>query len=205
MSAVSATAAASRHAAEPTSSGKSLGWWGVWVAIVTEATLFALLLFSYFYLRQRSATWPPPGIEAPKLGTTSIRSLLLVGSSVPAQLAERAVRRGRLAAARRYLVISMLMALVFLAGHVKDTISDWDKFRPSTNAYGSLYYTILNLHALHLIVGLAFLLYVLVGLFAGRYGPERHEPVGVAVLYWHFVDGVWVAVFSALYLSVRLW
>jgi heme/copper-type cytochrome/quinol oxidase subunit 3 len=184
--------------------GRSLGWWGVVVAIATEATLFALLLFSYFYLWAQSDEWPLGGIEPPKLLLVSIRSVLLVGSSIPAQLAERAMRRGDSRRFVTHLTVTVLLAAIFLAGHVQDSISDWQDFRPSTNAYGSLFYTITNLHALHLVVGVAFLLFVLVRGIQGRYGPDRLNEVEVVVLYWHFVDVVWIAVFSSLYLAVHL-
>jgi heme/copper-type cytochrome/quinol oxidase subunit 3 len=183
--------------------GKSLGWWGVIVAIATEATLFALLLFSYFYLWAQNDHWPLGDIEEPKLLKVSIRSVLLIGSSIPAQLAERALRRGRTRAFIAHLVVTVLLAAVFLAGHVDDTIKDWKEFRPSTNAYGSLFYTIVNLHALHLVIGIAFLLFVLLRGINGRYGPDRMTEVEVVVLYWHFVDAVWIAVFSSLYLAVN--
>jgi heme/copper-type cytochrome/quinol oxidase subunit 3 len=184
--------------------GRPLGWWGVILAIATEATLFALLLFAYFYLWAQSDEWPQGGIEPPKLLLVSIRTVLLLGSSVPAQLAERALRRGDSRAFVRHIVTTLVMSGIFLAGHVSDTIKDWSHFRPSTNAYGSLFYTITNLHALHLVVGMAFLLFVLVRGITGRYDPEHLNEVEVVVLYWHFVDVVWIAVFSSLYLSVAL-
>jgi heme/copper-type cytochrome/quinol oxidase subunit 3 len=184
--------------------GRSLGWWGVVVAIATEATLFALLLFSYFYLWAQSDEWPLGDIEPPKLLLVSIRSVLLVGSSIPAQLAERAIRRGKSRQFIAHLAVTVVLATVFLAGHVQDTIKDWKDFRPSTNAYGSLFYTIVNLHALHLVIGITFLLFLLVRGIKGRYGPNRMTEVEVVVLYWHFVDVVWIAVFSSLYLSVHL-
>ncbi|MCU1344472.1 MAG: Cytochrome c oxidase, subunit [Acidimicrobiia bacterium] len=184
--------------------GRGLGWWGVIMTILTEGTLFGLLLFSYFYLWAQSDQWPQGGIEPPKLLTVSIRTVLLLGSSLPAQLAERAIKRGDQRRFMRYLVLTFLMAAVFLAGHVQEVIEDWDKFRPSTNAYGSLFYTITNLHALHLMVGMAFLLFLMVKGMQRQFTDRRHRAVEVVVLYWHFVDMVWVAVFSSLYLSVRL-
>jgi heme/copper-type cytochrome/quinol oxidase subunit 3 len=181
---------------------RSFAWWGMVMAIVTEATLFALLLFVYVYLRVRADEWPPPGIEAPELLWTSLRSVLLVGSSVPVQLAEHAFVRGRRRAALGQLAGAWVMAAVFLAGHVVDVHRDWGRFRPSTNAYGSIFYLITNLHALHLVIGLAFLGFVFVRIVQGGVRPGRHDALTVSVLYWHFVDVVWIAVFSILYLAV---
>jgi heme/copper-type cytochrome/quinol oxidase subunit 3 len=184
--------------------GKPLGWWGVMMAIATEATLFALLLFSYFYLWAQSHEWPLGGIESPKLTAVSIRSVLLIGSSLPAQLAERSIRRGNSRRFIGYLAVTVVLAAVFLAGHIQETLDDWKHFKPGTNAYASLFYTITNLHALHLIIGIAFLVFLMVRGVQGRYGPGRLTEVEVVVLYWHFVDTVWIAVFSSLYLSVSL-
>jgi cytochrome c oxidase subunit 3 len=183
---------------------RPLGWWGVVIAIVTEGTLFALLLFSYFFIWANSNEWPQGGIEAPKLAFVSVRTVLLIGSSIPAQLAERAIKRGQPREFIGYLVLTLAMASVFAVGHVLDSIDDWDKFRPSTNAYGSLFYTITDLHFLHLLMGMTFLGFLVVRGIQGRYGPDRHTEVEVVVLYWHFVDGVWIAVFSSLYLAVAL-
>jgi len=173
------------------------------MAILTEATLFALLLFSYFYLWSQSAQWPQGGVESPALLGVSLRTVLLLASSIPAQLAERSLKRGDRRSFVRYLSMALVMAGIFLIGHIQDNVRDWHRFRPSTNAYGSLFYTITNLHALHLVVGMTFLGFVLVRGLRGTVDSRHHRAVEVAVLYWHFVDVVWIAVFSSLYLSVR--
>jgi heme/copper-type cytochrome/quinol oxidase subunit 3 len=184
--------------------GKRFGWWGMVMMIVTEGTIFALLLFSYFYLRVRADHWPLGNIEKPELKIVSIRTVLLLGSSIPMQFAERAVKRGQRTAMLGYMALAWVMSAIFLAGHVQEQVDSWGKFRPSTNAYGSLFYVIVNLHALHLIIGLAFVMFVFIRGLNDSYSPREHEQVSVTVLYWHFVDAVWIAVFSSLYLSVSL-
>lgn len=173
--------------------------------IVTEATLFGLLLFVNFFLRSNATQWPPLGIEDPELKLSGIRSAILLGSSVPIALAERACRRRDQSAFRRWLVATFLMGSLFMVGHVQEYVMLWPKFTPSTNAYGSVFYTVTGLHALHLLIGLAVLTYLFTQSLRGRYDGQS-EPSGVlaGILYWHFVDAVWVAVFSSLYLSVTL-
>jgi heme/copper-type cytochrome/quinol oxidase subunit 3 len=183
---------------------RSLAWWGMVMAIITEATLFGLLLFSYVYLRVRSEQWPPEGISNPELTVTTIRSILLIGSSIPAQLAERSFLRGRRTATLVNIAITMVLAAVFLAFHFDEAHTTWQEFHPSTNAYASLFYTITNLHALHLLIGLAFFTFVAVRIMQRKVRPDRHDALTVTVLYWHFVDVVWIAVFTILYLSVAL-
>ncbi len=184
--------------------GRSLGWWGMITLIATEAMVFALLLFSYFYLRAQSSSWPLGGIEKPDLLEPSIRTVLLLGSSIPVHFAERAIKRGE---PRRMLVlfaVAWVMAGVFLVGHFLEYADLWDKFRPSTNAYGSLFYSITMLHALHLIVGMTMVAYIWIRGLRGRYDEHRHVAVETTAMYWHFVDAVWIAVFASLYLSVAL-
>jgi heme/copper-type cytochrome/quinol oxidase subunit 3 len=183
-------------------SGRSLAWWGMVMAIITEATLFGLLLFSYVYLRVRADRWPPEGISRPELLVTSIRSVLLIGSSIPAQLAERAFLDGRRRRALGHLVATLVLSGIFLGFHIDELHTNWQEFRPSTNSYGSLFYVITNLHALHLVIGMAFLVFCVVRILQGKVRPDRHDALTVSVLYWHFVDVVWIAVFSILYLSV---
>jgi heme/copper-type cytochrome/quinol oxidase subunit 3 len=182
---------------------RSLAWWGMVMAIMTEATLFGLLLFSYVYLRVRADHWPPAGIKDPEIVVTSIRSVLLVGSSIPAQLAERAFLRGQRRRALFHIGLTIVLAGIFLGFHAAEFHHDWGEFRPSTNAYGSLFYVITNLHALHLVIGMAFFTFTAVRILQRKVRPDRHDALTVTVMYWHFVDVVWIAVFSILYLSVR--
>lgn len=189
----------------PHPGSRSLGWWGVVLLICTEATLFGLLLFVNFYLRANAGQWPPKGIEDPELVKTSIRTVILLGSSLPIALGERACRRGDQRAFRRWVATAFTMGALFLAGHVQEYIELWPKFTIHTNAYGSIFYTLTGLHALHLIVGMVVLAYLYVQSSRGRYdGDPEPNSVAAGSLYWHFVDAVWVAVFTSLYLSVTL-
>ncbi len=188
----------------PGASGRPLGWWGMVFAIATEAMLFALLLFGYFHIRAAADAWPPPGIEDPELVKSGIRTVLLLGSTIPIAVAERGVRRGDHKRLVGGLVLALAMASLFLAGHVEEYVHLWGEFRPSTNAYGSAFYTITGLHALHLMVGMALAAFVLRRAVQGRVTERHHTVMGNAALYWHFVDVVWVAVYASLYLSVTL-
>jgi cytochrome c oxidase subunit III len=185
--------------------GRSLGWWGVVFLIATEATLFGLLLFVNFYLRANADRWPPAGVDDPELLLSGIRSLILIGSSIPVALAERAARRGDQASMRRWLTVTFLMGAVFLAGHIQEYVTLWPEFTFRSHAYGSIFYTLTGLHALHLVIGLGVLAYLVAASSTGRYeGRTEITAVGCGILYWHFVDVVWIAVYSSLYLSVTL-
>lgn len=185
---------------------RSLGWWGTVFLILTEGTVFGLLLFANFYLRANSRHWPQGGIEDPELVKSGIRSVILLSSSLPVHFAEKALEQGHVARFRWWLALTFAMGAVFMVGHVMEYVELWPTFRPSTNAYGSSFYTITGLHALHLLVGLGILFYLFVQSLRGRYddATRDHQGVTCGILYWHFVDAVWVAVFSSLYLSVTV-
>jgi heme/copper-type cytochrome/quinol oxidase subunit 3 len=182
--------------------GYSTAWWGMVVLIITEAMVFAILLAAYFFLRASSKQWPPSPIEPPELTLAVPYSFVLWASSIPIFWAEAAISKGRQGALRAGLLVSFLMGLAFLSWTVKD-FHDLH-FGWQDNAYGSIFYTIVGLHALHVVVGLLINVIVQFKAWAGKFNADRHTTVEVFSLYWHFVDAVWLAVFPALFLSAHL-
>lgn len=177
-------------------------WWGMWLFIATEAMLFAALLSSYFYVRFGATEWPLGGIEPQELLLPSIGTALLLSSSVAAHWGEVGARRGETWRLRLGLALAVTLGLGFLGIQAHEYASS--PFGPSANAYSSLFFGITGFHGLHVLVGVGMLLAVgSVAWRTDRFGPERHLPVRLAILYWHFVDVVWLFVFSSLYLSVR--
>ena len=188
----------------PAGRGRSLAWWGMTMAILTEGTLFALLLFVYFYLLSLAPEWPLGDIKRPELLTVSIRSVLLFASSATMSVADRAITRDRPGVTRAFLVVTFLLGASFLAGHVEEMLRLPSEFTWATNAYGSLFYVIVNFHGAHLTIGLLMLAFVYAALTRGRYSAKDHEGLRVAGMYWHFVDVVWLFVFPTLYLIPHL-
>lgn len=189
----------SHHASGP----RSYAWWGMVCLIATEATLFGLLLASYFYLRFRSgAIWPPDGIEKPTLELPLIMSLILWSSSIPVHIADRAIQRGKQLVLRLGLALGFLLGVVFLAMQLfleyPETLAE---FTPTTNAYGSLFYTITGFHGAHVVAGLMMSAWTQVRAWTGAFDEHRHVTVQIFVMYWHFVDVVWVFVLTTIYLS----
>ena len=182
---------------------RSFGWWGMVWLIATEATLFAALLASYFYLRFRAGpVWPPGDIAAPTLELPLIMSAILLSSSVPVHLAEAGIKKGNQARLRWGLAMGFLLGLTFL---VITFAVEWPEklaeFTPQTNVYGSLFFTITGFHASHVLVGLILSLWTQVRTAQGAFDAERHVTVQNFVMYWHFVDVVWIFVFATLYVS----
>jgi heme/copper-type cytochrome/quinol oxidase subunit 3 len=182
--------------------GRPTAWWGIVCMIMTEGTIFAGLIGSYFFLRASSPEWPQGGLEVPKLGLSIIFSLVLWGSSIPMIVAERGIKRGQQGALRVGLLLAFLMGAAFLLF----TVYDFNElhFGWRTNAYGSIYYTTVGLHALHVLIGLAMSAVVQLKARMGKFSAERHMTVQVYALYWHFVDAVWVFVFASLVLSPHI-
>lgn len=180
--------------------GRAVGWWGTVLLIVTEGILFALLLFVWFYLRGQASAWPPQGVRDPELVRVSIRSGLLFASSATMAFAERGIRRGLRWRLHAGLVVTFLLAAVFLAGHMDEMLKLHRHYTWAQHAYGSARYTILNFHAAHLVVGMAAVAFTFFAALRGRYAADDHLGVQITGLYWHFVDVVWLFVFAALYL-----
>ncbi len=180
----------------------STAWWGMAILIITEGMVFLVLLAAYFFLRSSSKQWPLAGIELPKLELAVPFSFVLWGSSLPIFWAESAIRNGRLAQFKAGLLISFVMGLSFLAY----TIYDFNDlhFGWRDNAYGSIFYTVVGLHALHVVIGLAMSVIVQIKAWTGRYRTGQHVSAEVFSLYWHFVDAVWLLVFPSLFLSPHL-
>jgi heme/copper-type cytochrome/quinol oxidase subunit 3 len=174
-------------------------WWGMVMLIATEATIFLILLASYFFLRATANEWPLGGIELPKLELSLPFSFVLWGSSIPVFWAEAAIRKGRVARLQVGLLVSFLMGVAFVAYSLYDFHDLHYGWRD--NAYGSIYYLIVGLHLTHVVVGLAMSLVVQLKAWTGRITRERHVTVEVFSLYWHFVDVVWLFVFPSLFLS----
>ncbi len=190
------------EAPPPGPSGYDKAWWGMVVVIATEGMIFLVLLAANFFLRATSKQWPPAGTELPELFQTSIFTAVLLGSSLPIFWVDAAIKRGRMKQVQFGLALSWLMGTAFLVHTALDFQALHFGWRDSV--YGSIYYTVIGLHALHVLVGLLFSLIVQLKVLLGRIDERRHITLDVFSLYWHFVDVVWIFVFSSLILSVHV-
>ena len=179
----------------------SPGAWGMLLLIATEGSLFGYLLFSYFYLGALSTgPWPPHG--PPELKLVLPNTLVLLLSSGTVAWAESGIRRGRTGALRAGLLLTLALGTAFLV--VQGIEYHAKRFGPRTNAYASAFYTVTGFHGAHVAVGLLMLLIVSLRAFRGHFAAGRHEAVTNVSWYWHFVDVVWLVVFTSLYLVPHL-
>jgi heme/copper-type cytochrome/quinol oxidase subunit 3 len=194
-------AAQAAHGAEQ----RPNAWWGMLLVVFTEATLFALLLLSYFYLRAKTpGAWPTDEIQDPLLLKPALMTVLLVASDIPMVIADRRIRRDDRSGLAIGLAITFLMGLGFLALQVSEYRTDIKEFSPQTDAYGSLFYTVNGIHALHVVAGLLLIAWTFSRALEGHVTRRHKVTVQVTSLYWHFVHIAWLAIFAALYLSPHL-
>lgn len=177
------------------------GFWGMMLLIATEAALFAYLLFSYFYLASMATgPWPPEG--PPSLRLVLPNTIILLISSGTMYWAESGIRRGEQGRLRLGLLITFALGVVFLV--IQGIEYSNKHITPTTHAYGSLFFTITGFHGAHVIVGLLMIAVVAVRAFLGHFRAGRHEAVTNVSWYWHFVDVVWLSVFTSLYITPYL-
>jgi heme/copper-type cytochrome/quinol oxidase subunit 3 len=179
------------------------GSWGMWLFIATEAALFMLCFFAYFYLGSFSAEWPIR--EDPSYRFALAMLVLLLASSVTVQWGQHGIENGRTDRLKIGLGATLLLGIAFIALQVLEYRNHLRSLRRTDNAYGSLFYVITSLHFAHVVIGLLMLAFVLLRAFAGHFSRERHLAAHNATLYWHFVDVVWVFVVVVLYLSPQLY
>ncbi|HLI14544.1 MAG TPA: heme-copper oxidase subunit III [Acidimicrobiales bacterium] len=170
---------------------------GVMIWLGSEFMFFSGLFAAFFTIRSHATVWPPPGTKLDTYQALAF-TVVLLASSPTMQLGVWAQERGERAKARFWIVTSFVLGLAFLANQAYE----WKTlpFRPRTNAYGSLFYIMSGLHGLHVLLGLVAML-ALLGRMAGPRGDAGETPVFQAVsYYWHFVDIIWIGLFSALFL-----
>lgn len=182
---------------------QEIGWWAMAIVCATEAAFFAYLLMSYFYLALRSPSWPPPGIEEPRLARPSLMTVVLLASSVVLWWGERGIERGGQRRLRTGLAGAALLGAAFITLQVLEYRRELRVMTPGVHAYASIFYTTTAFHGAHVTFGLLLLLFTLTRAMLGHFEARSHLGVTVTSLYWHFVDVVWLFIFTFLYLSPR--
>jgi len=180
----------------------SRGRVGMFCFIAAESAIFTIFVVAYLFYIGKSVSGPTPRqvLELPIFNT-----VCLLSSSLTIHLAVHALRHGRSAAFNLSWFLTLLLGAIFLAG----TGREWyhliytDGLTISTNLFGTTYYSLVGLHAFHVTGGLLALAVVMILALAGRVTREHAEHVDVLSLYWHFVDAVWVVVFTVVYVIGR--
>ncbi|MEP6778584.1 MAG: cytochrome c oxidase subunit I [Gemmatimonadaceae bacterium] len=179
---------------------QSVAWWGMVCLLVTEGAFFFYLLVSYFYLAS-SSTNAFPTHGAPELPLVLCNTLLLLASSATLEWGKRGVRSGNRMRATIGTSITALLGTTFLCLQLVEYSRKVSG--PTDDAYASLFFTITGFHGLHVLVGVVMLLVLITRIVRGHFSEAHHTAVTNVAMYWHFVDVVWLVVFTSLYLTPR--
>jgi cytochrome c oxidase subunit III len=180
----------------------SRGRVGMLSLIIGETAIFTIFVVAYIFYIGKSISGPTPQqvLELPVFNT-----ICLLSSSVTIWLAEHAIEHKKMKRFAAFWALTIALGLIFIVG----TGLEWQKLiyhdglTISTNLFGTTFYSLVGLHATHVVVGLIMLSLVLLFTLTGRVKPEHAERIQVLALYWHFVDAVWVVVFTVVYILGR--
>ena len=170
--------------------------------IIAESAIFTIFVVAYLYYVGKSLTGPTP---REVLETPIFFTICLLSSSLTIHVAGKSLERNKRGAFLGLWLLTIVLGGLFLYG----TGREWHRLiyehglTISTNLFGTTYYSLVGLHAFHVTAGLVMLSIVLLFGLAGRVGRDQSARVGVLSMYWHFVDGVWVVVFTVVYVIGR--
>lgn len=183
---------------------RSIMWWGTVGIIAVEAAVFALTIASYFYIQGNEEAWPPPDTPLPGLFWPTVNVAILLVSLYPNQKVKRAAEDMDIRKVRLWMVIAELFALAFCVVRALEYMRlnvSWD-----SNAYGSITWTLLSFHTIHLLTDFvdSAVLTVLMFTRTEAREPRRFVDVAENCFYWYFVVLSWIPIYAVLYWAPRL-
>ncbi|MDP1821565.1 MAG: heme-copper oxidase subunit III [Acidimicrobiales bacterium] len=183
-----------------TTTGISNAKLAMWVYLSSDCLLFGGLISTYLLLRHRSVQGLGPA-DVFDIPFTSVSSFVLQMSSLTMALAVAAITRGDVRRNRVWLLTTAMLGATFIGGQVYEFTTFYrEGLGFTTNIFGSAFYTLTGFHGAHVVVGIVMLMSLLMMSFRGNLGPERSDAVEIVGLYWHFVDIVWILIFTIVYL-----
>jgi len=201
--------AAVMHAAvEPAESPltpESWGKLGMWVFLAGDAMSFGGLIVGYGILRNGSSNWPVPA-HVLGINLTAFMTFLLICSSVTMVLSLSAIKRGDQSGLKKFLFLTVLGGAAFLGLQVYEWTHLIERGMTITGnpfgaaLFGTTFFVLTGFHGCHVFGGVVYLSCVLIQALGGRFGEQHHNEVEIAGLYWHFVDLVWILIFTFVYL-----
>jgi heme/copper-type cytochrome/quinol oxidase subunit 3 len=191
---------------------------GMWVFLASEVMFFTGLIGAYIILRFGTAAWALPGLPLAQGGSplniqlTAFNTFMLICSSMSMVKAFAAIEHGDQKGLRRYLLITVLLGAAFVGIQVVEYLklahegflpacrAELAALVPNCSLFGSTFYTMTGFHGTHVTIGVLCMIWVTVKAFRGKYTQAAHGGVEVIGLYWHFVDLVWIMLFTIVYL-----
>ena len=180
---------------------RGLYWWGMMFFLASEALVFANFIAAYLYLEiqnlPKMGGWRMDNVLTPLLFT-----IILIASSGTMHLAGMAIRKGNMRSYSAWLALTIVLGATFLGGQAMEytNLITVQNMTLSSSIFGSAFFTLTGFHGLHVTIGVIFLLIVLIRALRGDFTKTKHFAAIAAELYWHFVDIVWIFVFTLVYL-----
>jgi cytochrome c oxidase subunit III len=171
---------------------------GMFLFIASETMLFGAFFTAYFFIRVvNGVPWPTPPFHLPVF-VAGVNTAILVTSSFTMHWALQSVKRGNRAGLRGGLVLTFLMGLTFLLTQIREYSRIG--FNTSDGAFATIFFCLTGLHGAHVFIGLSILFIMTVRAFRGHFSPEHHHGVEIGGIYWHFVDVMWIVVYTTVYI-----
>ncbi len=171
---------------------------GMLLFIISEVMIFGAFFTAYFFIRLAEGDpWPAPGTHLP-VPVAFVNTLILVSSSFTLHWAETSIKRGNRFGLKAGMLSTFLLGCTFLFIQINEYANIG--FAPQDHAQQTIFYSLTGLHGAHVFIGLLILLSVTVRAFRGHYSPDSHRGVDVPGIYWHFVDIMWIVVFTTVYI-----
>lgn len=172
----------------------------MWVFLASETMLFGGLISSYLLYRGKSVVGPYPH-DIFNIPYTSVSAFVLLASSLTMVLALAAIQRGEDARFRVWILATAMLGMIFIGGQIYEfTTFAREGLTLHTNLFGSTFFTLTGFHGAHVTIGILMLLTLASMSAQGRIGKQNNLPVELVGLYWHFVDIVWIVIFTVVYL-----
>ncbi len=171
---------------------------GMLLFIISEVMIFGAFFTAYFFIRVVSHNpWPAVGETIPA-STTAVNTAILLSSSLTIHWALTSIKHGNRFGLKAGMVCTFILGAAFLTLQLNEYVHlGW---APHDSAQATVFYSLTGLHGCHVFVGLCALLMVTIRSFRGHYSPEHHQGMEVPGIYWHFVDGMWIIVYTAVYI-----
>jgi cytochrome c oxidase subunit III len=170
---------------------------GMLLFIISEVMVFGAFFTAYFFIRiAQGEAWPAPGTHIPEL-VAGVNTAILVSSSFTLHWAQTAIKNGNRFGLKAGILLTFLLGCTFLFIQINEYANIG--FAPQDRAQQTIFYSLTGLHGAHVFIGLLLLLSVTIRSFRGHYSADSHRGVEVPGIYWHFVDIMWLIVYTAVY------
>jgi cytochrome c oxidase subunit III len=170
---------------------------GMLLFIISEVMVFGAFFTAYFFIRiAQGDPWPAPGTTLP-VAVAGVNTAILVSSSLTMHWAQRSIQSGNRFGLKAGILTTFLLGCTFLFVQINEYANIG--FAPQDHAQQTIFYSLTGLHGAHVFIGLLLLSFVTIRSFRGHYTQEQHRGVEVPGIYWHFVDIMWIIVYTTVY------